>query len=297
MSENSWRKHLYVNPHSPDRKPRRALYALPSLFTAGNIFLGFYALLETFQGAMDVVAGGAAAPGHFSTAAIAIGVAVFLDGLDGRIARMTNTTSDFGRELDSLADLVSFGIAPAILAFAWGVRFIDVNLDPKTLHYLFFGGYFFSFLFLICGALRLARFNIQSNPVLKNPGRPGRKYFAGMPIPSGAAMVGSVVYAAGGEPIRFWVISVLWLLLLGLLAFVMISTWRYPSFKDLNLLAPRSPISFIFMACLIFMVALFPQLVLLAMSTVYVGSGIVIRIGGILRRKPPQSPQLEHQVG
>ena len=296
MSSMTWRDRL-IDPRSPDRRPRRAAYALPTLFTAGNVFLGVYALIEAFQGSMAMVTDAASAPGHFRNAAMAIGWAVFLDGLDGRIARMTNTTSDFGRELDSLADLVSFGIAPAILAFAWGVRFIDVNLDQKTLHYLYLGGYFFSFLFLICGALRLARFNIQKSPVVKNPGRPDRKYFAGMPIPSGAAMVASVVYATDGEPIRFWAISILWLLLLGLLAFVMISTWRYPSFKDLNLLAPRSPLSFIFMACLIFMVALFPQAVLLAMSAAYVGSGIVIRIGGILRRKPPQSPQLEHQVG
>ena len=286
-----------IDPKSPDRRPRRAAYALPTLFTAANVFLGFYALLETFQGAMSFLTNVANAHLHFQTAALAIGVAVFVDGLDGRIARMTNTVSDFGREMDSLADVITFGIAPAVLAFTWGVQFIEMPGNPQGLEQLRRGGYFFAFLFLLCGAMRLARFNVQKNPVPKNPGRPDRKYFAGMPIPSGAAMVASVVYATDGEPIRFWAISILWLLLLGLLAFVMISTWRYPSFKDLNLLAPRSPLSFIFMACLIFMVALFPQAVLLAMSAAYVGSGIVIRIGGILRRKPPQSPQLEHQVG
>lgn len=296
MAKSNWREHL-IDPRSPDRRPRKALYVLPTLFTAGNIFLGFYALLEIFQGAMDLAAGGVSAALHFKAAAIAIGAAVFLDGLDGRIARMTNTTSDFGRELDSLADLVSFGIAPAILAFAWGIRFIDVNVDRKTLEYVYFGGYFFSFLFLVCGAARLARFNISKNPIPKNPGRPDRKYFVGLAIPAGASMIASIVFATDGEPIRFWMFSVVWLLLLFLLAFLMVSTWRYPSFKDLNLLAPRSPVTFIALACLIFLVALFPQPVLLAMSACYVGSGIFLRIGGIMRRKLRQPPHPEHQVG
>src|SRR5579872_6329425 len=96
-----------IDPNSPDRRPRRAAYALPTLFTAGNIFLGFLAILRSFRAASNP----ADAAEQFSIAAIAIGAAVFLDGLDGRIARMTNTTSDFGREMDSLADVVSFGIA------------------------------------------------------------------------------------------------------------------------------------------------------------------------------------------
>src|SRR5215471_2618804 len=114
-----------IDPRSPDRRPRRAAYALPTLFTAGNVFLGFYALLEVFQGAMQMAQNLPNASTHFQTAAIAIGWAVFLDGLDGRIARMTNTTSDFGREMDSLADVIAFGIAPAALAFAWGVQFVN----------------------------------------------------------------------------------------------------------------------------------------------------------------------------
>ena len=125
-----------IDPRSPDRRPRRAAYALPTLFTAGNMFLGFYALMGSFQGAMDMQRPAAgAARIIFAVAAMAIGVAVFLDGLDGRIARMTNTVSDFGREMDSLADVISFGIAPAVLAFAWGVQFIGAAArsdDPRT---------------------------------------------------------------------------------------------------------------------------------------------------------------------
>src|SRR5881394_3349917 len=108
-----------VDPKSPDRRPRRAAYALPTLFTAGNVYLGFYSLLKVFEGSMAMTsattAGGAHL--HFQAAALAIGLAFILDGLDGRIARMTNTVSEFGREMDSLADVITFGIAPGVLAF------------------------------------------------------------------------------------------------------------------------------------------------------------------------------------
>src|SRR5499427_1274342 len=167
MAKLTWKQRFY-DPRSPARRPRRAAYALPTLFTAGNIFLGFYALLEVFQGALQMLGDSAGAPRHFQTAAIAIGAAVFLDGLDGRIARMTNTVSDFGREMDSLADVISFGLAPAVLAFAWGIEFVEPPADVLTLEQLRSAGYFVSFVFLLCGALRLARFNIQKNPVLRN---------------------------------------------------------------------------------------------------------------------------------
>jgi CDP-diacylglycerol---serine O-phosphatidyltransferase len=273
---------IYMN--APDRNPRKAAYALPTLFTAGNVFLGFYALLEIFAGSMQHVTSAPDAFLHFQKAAIAIGVAVFLDGLDGRIARMTNTVSDFGREMDSLADCVTFGIAPAVLAFAWGIQFVDAPQKFITLEQLRRAGYFFSFLYLMCGASRLARFNIQKNPVPKNPGRPDRKYFVGMPIPSAAAMVAAVVYAEGSTPLTSWIFAVAWLAFLGILSFLMISTWRYPSFKDLSLTHPRSPMTFVVLGTLIYLIWNFSQPVLLAMSVGYVSSGIIIRIGGIVRR-------------
>ena len=289
-----------VDPKSPERRPRRAAYALPTLFTAGNVFFGFYALIETFQGAMQMQQGLPAANQHFVKAALAIGLAVFLDGLDGRIARMTNTVSDFGREMDSLADVIAFGIAPAALAFMWGVQFVQpiADLDPKYFDYLNSAGYFFSFIFLLCGSMRLARFNIQKNPMPKNPGRPDRKYFVGLAIPSGAAVVASIVYACDGQPLRIWTWSALWLALLALLSFLMVSTWRYPSFKDLSLTRPRSPLTIILLGAVIFLVWRFPQPALLAMSVTYMLSGIVIRIGGIARRRmKPPPPEPEHQVG
>jgi len=109
-----------IDPKSPDRRPRRAAYALPTFFTAGNIFLGYISVIQSFQGAMMASASGMGAEPHFELAAKCIGIAVFLDGLDGRIARMTNTTSDFGREMDSLADVISFGIAPGRARFCLG---------------------------------------------------------------------------------------------------------------------------------------------------------------------------------
>jgi len=300
MIKQSWRDHL-IDPRSPDRRPRRAAYALPTMFTAGNVFLGFYALIESFQGSMAMVSDAAAAPHHFQSAAVAIGWAVFLDGLDGRIARLTNTVSEFGKEMDSLADSISFGIAPAVLAFTWGVEFVDPSVHPSILKYLHHTGYFVAFLFMLCGAARLARFNIQKNPVPKNPGRPDRKYFVGLPIPAGASAVVAVIYASGSEPIHNWMISASWLGLLGLLAFLMVSTWRYPSFKDLNLTQPRSPLSIVFMGVLIFLIWNFSQPVLLILAISYVGVGVAIRIGGAVRRRlrpqpqPPQEP--EHQIG
>jgi CDP-diacylglycerol--serine O-phosphatidyltransferase len=304
MSPKTWADRL-VDPRSPDRRPRRAAYALPTLFTAGNVYLGFYALLETFQGSMDTATLGPGAATHFQTAAISIGVAVFLDGLDGRIARMTNTVSEFGREMDSLADSITFGIAPAVLAFAWGVQFVDPAANPLVLEYLRRAGYFLSFLFLLCGAVRLARFNIQKNPVPKNPGRPDRKYFVGMPIPSAASALVAVVYASGSEPLHSWVISALWLALVALLAFLMVSTWRYPSFKDLNLTQPRSPLVIILFCAFIYLVVNFSKPVLLLLAVCYVGSGIAIRAGGLVRRwfrpppGPPQHPrpEPEQQIG
>src|SRR5580704_4801377 len=288
-----------VDPKSPERHPRRAAYALPTLFTAGNVFFGFYALIEILQGAMQF-AQGSAANQHLIKASLAIGLAVFLDGLDGRIARMTNTVSDFGREMDSLADVIAFGIAPAALAFVWGVQFVlpVADLDPRYFEYLNSAGYFFSFIFLLCGAMRLARFNIQKNPMPKNPGRPDRKYFVGLAIPSGAAVVASIVYACDGVPLHVWTWSVLWLALLAVLSFLMVSTWRYPSFKDLSLLRPRSPLTIVFLGGAIFLIKSIPRTALLAMSAAYTLSGIVIRIGGVMRRRlRPSPPEPEHHIG
>jgi CDP-diacylglycerol--serine O-phosphatidyltransferase len=274
-----------IDPNSPDRRPRRAAYALPTLFTAGNALLGFLAILKSFQGALLAASGQLGHSPHFEVAAKAIGVAVFLDGLDGRIARMTNTTSDFGREMDSLADVVTFGVAPAVLAVSWGVQFVDGTTSAFMADYLRQMGYFIAFLFLLCGAVRLARFNVQKNPVPKNPGKPDRKYFVGLPIPAAAALVAAIVFAADSAPIEYWPLSLAWLALMALLAFLMVSTWRYRSMKDVQLLAPRSPLTVIVWGGFFYLIWNFPEPVLLAMAVTYVGSGIVVRLGGIVKRR------------
>ena len=287
-----------IDPHSPDRRPRRAAYALPTLFTAGNIFLGFVAILQSYQGAILASAGDLGSNPHFVTAAKLIGWAVLLDGLDGRIARLTNTVSDFGREMDSLADVITFGIAPAVLAFAWGVQFVQPIFTHIPRDILMRIGVLVAFLFLLCGAARLARFNVQTNPIPKNPGRPDRKYFVGLPIPAGAGMVAAVAYACDCTPLQWWLFSILWIALLGFLSFLMVSTWRYPSFKGLNLTRPRSPLTIILAGALIYLIWNFSQPMLLAMASAYVGSGIAIRAGGIVRRRMRHSPQQpEHQIG
>jgi CDP-diacylglycerol--serine O-phosphatidyltransferase len=287
-------------PHGETRKrPPRAAYALPTLFTAGNIFLGYLSIVRSIQGVAIFASNPSAAAQHFEVAAKTIGFAVVLDGLDGRIARMTNTTSEFGRELDSLADIISFGIAPAILAYTWGVQFVASAPGPATLDQLQRAGKFLAFLFLVCGAARLARFNIQKNPQPKNPGAAHRRYFVGLPIPAAAGMVAAIVYAFDSYPVTDFIPAVAWLLLLSLLSFLMVSTWRYWSFKDLNLMRPRSPLILVAMGGVIFAIWNWSQPVLLILGSTYVASGILIRAGGIIRRhfRPAPKPNPEAQVG
>jgi CDP-diacylglycerol--serine O-phosphatidyltransferase len=291
----------WIGP-GPDGRPRpRAAYALPTLFTAGNVFLGFLSIMRSVQGALLAASAASGATGpnpHFEVAAVAIGWAVVLDGLDGRIARLTNTVSDFGREMDSLADVIAFGIAPAVLAFAWGVQLAIGSADPVYHDHLRRLGFFVPFLFLLCGAARLARFNVQKNPVPKNPGRPDRKYFVGLPIPAAAALVAAIVYASGGAPIQVWPLMLGWLGLLAVLSFLMISTWRYQSFKDVQLLRPRSWLIFVLWGSIIYLLWIYTPPVLLAITAVYVASGIAVRIGGIVRRRLRHAPpEPERQVG
>jgi CDP-diacylglycerol--serine O-phosphatidyltransferase len=293
-------EHADVNhPEFIRKRPPRAAYALPTLFTAGNIFLGYLSIVRTMQGALNFGAHPGLAQQDFEVAAKTIGLAVVLDGLDGRIARMTHTTSEFGRELDSLADVISFGIAPAVLAYIWGVRFVTGSIGPVTLDHLQRWGTFLAFIFLACGAARLARFNIQKNPVPSNPGAPHRKYFVGLPIPAAAGMVAAVVFAFGSMPVTDFGWSTAWLGLLALLSFLMVSAWRYWSFKELNLLRPRSFVTVVLMCAVIYGIWNWSQQVLLLLSTIYVLSGIFIRLGGIVRRvmRPTPKPNPEAHVG
>src|SRR5215467_13265005 len=187
---------------------QRSLSIIPSLFTIGNIFCGYYSITSTLHGEWD-------------KAAILIGIGYVLDGLDGRIARLTKTASDFGVQLDSLADIVTFGVAPAILAFSWGFAATEgmAGNTAKHVHEL---GSVGSFAFVVCGALRLARFNLQAK---KPPETSSKRYFVGLPIPAGAGMIAAVVHYFK-TPTLMIGSALLWALLILLVAFLMISTVR-----------------------------------------------------------------------
>jgi CDP-diacylglycerol---serine O-phosphatidyltransferase len=253
------------------------MYILPSLFTAGNIAAGYFAITQSLQGSVQE-------PHHFDWAALAIGFAIPFDALDGRIARMTNTTSDFGKELDSLADVITFGVAPSVLAFTWGFRMLPAMVNPAHRHQIVQLGAFICFLFLLCGASRLARFNISTNPVPKNPGRPGRKYFVGMPIPAAAGVIVAVIHFFRGIPISIAWVALIWMALVGLIGFLMVSTWRFWSGKEINL-SNRHPFQWIVLIGLVlYALVFFSQYVLILMALMYMFSGILARIAYSWRR-------------
>jgi len=261
-----------------NRRVRKGMFVLPSLFTAGNIAAGYYAIAASLH------AIGSGDTAYFDYAAMAIGFAVVFDGLDGRIARMTSTTSDFGKQLDSLADVIAFGVAPAILAYVWGVRALISPWGADSQTKLIQLGGMVTFLFLAAGACRLARFNIQSNPQPTNPGRPGRKYFVGMPIPAGAGVIASVVHLNSGVPIVTWWASLLWMALVFAAGFLMVSTWRFYSAKDLDLKRQQPFTLFVLIAAVIAAVWFFSRPVLFLVAMTYMFSGILARVIYVWRR-------------
>jgi len=274
------------------KRLRRGMYLLPSLFTTANMAFGYYAISQAMLGS-------AAEPWHFDFAARAIGFAIVFDMFDGRIARMTQTTSDFGRELDSLADVITFGVAPAVLAWMWGFRLLPPLPDADLRVRLVQVGAIATFLFMIAGASRLARFNIQVNPQPSNPGRPGKKYFVGMPIPAAAGVVAAIVHFANGEPLAVWWWSAVWLGLLVSCAFLMVSTWRFYSFKDLNLRGRHPFRNVVFIGALIASIWYFSHSVLFFIALVYMLSGVLARVPHVLRRRttPPPPPAYQGASG
>lgn len=255
----------------PRRRPRRGMYVLPSLFTAGNIGLGYYAVVQSIQGSM-------AERWHFDHAALAIGFAILFDGLDGRIARMTHTTSDFGKELDSLADVITFGMAPSLLAFIWGFRMLPTAARPLLTERLVHLGAFACFLFVICGASRLARFNISINPQPRNPGRPDRKYFVGMPIPAGAGVIASVVHCFDGSPIDNAWIALVWTGLILFTGFLMVSSWRFWSGKEVTLRGQHPFRLLLLIVIVLAVVAMYSQYTLIVIALGYLVSGVLARL-------------------
>ena len=246
---------------------RTGLSIIPSLFTIGNMFCGYYSVASSLEG-------------NYDYAALAIGGGAVLDMLDGRIARMTNTSSDFGVELDSLADLLTFGVAPSVLALNWGISSLQ-GLPADIAQDVYKFGWLATFGFLIAGALRLARFNVLalngSDPTKR------KRDFVGMPIPAAAGVVAAIVHFQKA-PITQIGSALLWCLLVAMLAFLMISTVRYPSFKEVNLKKPLPRSALAGTAMLIGLIVFYSEIVLLIIATTYMGSGPVSRVSQSVQR-------------
>jgi len=269
---------------------RRGMFLLPSLFTAGSIGAGYFAITQTIDA---VSMAGNDSAGHLNWAAMAILFAIPFDALDGRIARMTNTTSDFGKELDSLADAITFGVAPCLLAWVWGLHSLPLDMNPQTRQTMLQVGSFVCFLYLLCGASRLARFNISHDPQPRNPGRHDRKYFVGMPIPAAAGMVASTVHFCYGYAIPNWPLAVLWIGMVGLLSFLMVSTWRFWSGKEINF-GSRQPFQLLaVLAIVVFVLIRFSSGVLFFVALAYMFSGIWARAAYSWSRRRRQMPREE----
>ena len=259
---------------------RTGLSILPSLFTIGNIFCAYYSVMSTLNQ-------------NYDHAAIAIGVGYVLDGLDGRVARLTGTSTEFGAQLDSLADVLTFGIAPAILAFSWGIEWMggsnyqlvtDPPLSPIEQH-VRSGGWIMTFAFVICGALRLARFNVQA---LKPADAGAKRYFIGLPIPAGAGLLASIVHF-WKTPIATPGGSLLWCLLIGVTAFLMISTVRYQNFKELGIFSRRPRVALVAAAMMIGLIFKYSEVMLLLLAVTYAASGPLSRLLQAVRRLPIQA--------
>jgi CDP-diacylglycerol--serine O-phosphatidyltransferase len=265
------------------RRFRRGIAIIPSVFTSLNIAAGYYAIVQTTQGSL-------AEPWRFNLAAKAIGLAVLFDSVDGFLARMTNTSSDFGRELDSLADVITFGVAPGLLAFIWGFHLLPAMSYPLARARLVQVGAIASFVFLITGASRLARFNIQVNPQPSNPGRPDKKYFVGMPIPAAAGVLAAMVHFVHGEPLNTWWLAVTFILLLAACSFLMVSTWRFYSMKGFD---PRSrgPYRLVILVGLIMAgIWYFSEWFLFLLALAYMMFSLVWRLQWLFRKKTDATP-------
>ncbi|MFC1592254.1 CDP-diacylglycerol--serine O-phosphatidyltransferase [Thermodesulfobacteriota bacterium] len=233
---------------------KKGVFILPNFLTSLSLFCGFYAVIATMQG-------------NYVFGAWAIVIASVFDGLDGRIARMTNTTSKFGVEYDSLSDLVAFGVAPAVLAFGWVLQ------QYGRL------GWLAAFLYVACGAMRLARFNVLA-------GTTTNKYFQGLPIPAAAGMVAStIIFCFHFQVADKQLLSIFLLLIIYAMAFLMVSTMRFQSFKDLDL-GSRKPFNAVVAVILLIIVfAMEPQVMLFAIALLYVLSGPAGYIIYLARKK------------
>lgn len=281
---------------NPERKGlKKGLYVIPSAFTAANIGMGFYAVMAALRG-FQLVDGGTAsdlerAAVHFDNAAMAICWAVLFDMLDGRIARMTKTTTEIGVQFDSIADVLTFGIAPAVLAYAWGYG--SALAEGGWAHKL---GWFLSFMYLMCGAFRLARFNVQAaRPRILAAGtaKVDKKNFVGLPIPPAAALIAAIIHFAPKPLLQYerrevLLYSGLMMALVGILGALMVSNLRYSSFKTVGTSSRSTRLAILLIAAIGMLIYLFSEYALLVLVTLYVLHGVVTRLWTLFRRRGGQ---------
>lgn len=245
-------------PPRRKRRLRRGVYLLPSIFTIGNMLMGFYAIILGFRGYL----GG---PDElFIRAALLIFAAAILDGLDGRIARLTGTESDFGKEYDSLADAITFGVSPALLTYFWGL----VELGRI--------GWLVPLFFMVCCVTRLARFNVQASIA-------DHRFFVGLPTPAAACAVCSILLFSPDREWRTYSVALV-LMALVVLGLLMVSTFRYRSGKKIDLRKRWSYRAVIPVAAVILVTAIYPRAFFLAVAVVYTLSGPVGWLWGRMRR-------------
>jgi CDP-diacylglycerol--serine O-phosphatidyltransferase len=256
------------------RQVRRGAYLLPSLFTIGNILLGFYAVVLGMRAAGLIPRDPLLALEHpreaFGTAALLVFFAAILDALDGRIARLTGTESDFGKEYDSLADVFTFGVVPALLTYLWGLSEWG---RP---------GWLVPFFFLVCTATRLARFNVQTKIV-------DARFFVGLPTPAAAGTVCSILFFVPDAEWRIWM-QVFTLMAMMLIGALMVSTFRYRSFKKFDLRKRWSYRAFVPIAAVILVIVFQPRATFLAIAVLYTLSGPMSSLWSRLRRRPIDAP-------
>lgn len=272
-------------PKTVHRGIKKGLYVIPTAFTAANVAMGFLAVLYSIRGFQVVVSNPEAASGYFDYAAIAIGLAILFDTLDGRVARMTKTATEIGVQFDSLADVLTFGIAPIALVYSWA---IGASFNENSSAHAF--GVFLLFMYLMCGAFRLARFNLQATrPRVLQEGTPkvDKKNFVGLPIPPAAGLMAALVHFAPlplnsyGEGLAHFY-SYLVMILLAVLGILMVSTLRYSSMKTVGT-GRRNLYLVLVVAAIGMLMWLYSQYVLLILSVGYVSHGILWYLVNMIR--------------
>ena len=279
----------------PHRGLKKGLYVIPTAFTAANIGMGFLAVLSCLHGFQFITINPDEAARYFNYAGIAIGLAILFDTLDGRVARMTRTSTELGVQLDSLADVLTFGIAPIVLAYSWGIG--ATFPQESGLHV---SDLFVLFMYLMCGAFRLARFNIQATRprvLLEGTPKVDKKNFVGLPIPPSAGLIASIVHfvpqpliAYGEGMAQFY--GILVMVLMVCLGLLMVSTVRYTSFKTVGT-GKRNLYIVLSIAAGLMLVVLYSRYMLLILSAAYVSHGVIWYISGLFRSSKPLETEVE----